>query len=290
MKKQTQNTGNLYLLSAAFAYSTMPILIRFLDAGNIPPISQVAMRYGFAFMIAFIYFVLIKKNKIELSKISPFLILVSVVGYGTTNLFFTKAILATTITSALFAFYTFALITPVLGSVFLKDKLKPIHIGALIVSAIGLSLLFDLSGGKTTGILFGLLSALTQSGYLIGTRKLKDLEPGFILLSSTFFGFIAIGLLALILETNFYTTQLASLSPSTWLATILFGLLNFIGWFLMSKGFQLAKASTGSLILLVENLFAIIFGYFLFSEIPTLGVVIGGLLILTSSALDYLKE
>src|SRR5947209_3727188 len=103
----------------------MPVLIRFLGSGGIPPVSQVFLRYIFAFLPAFIYYSAVAKAKfIFPKKHIALLLLTTVFGYGLCNLFFTIGILNTQVGNALFLFYSFAIIAPVLGFIFLKDKLN----------------------------------------------------------------------------------------------------------------------------------------------------------------------
>ena len=57
----------------------------------------------------------------------------------------------------------------------------------------------------------------------------------------------------------------------------------------MSKGFQLVKAATGSLVMLVENVFVVFIGYLFLAEIPTLATFLSGLLVIAAAALVTLK-
>jgi len=58
----------------------------------------------------------------------------------------------------------------------------------------------------------------------------------------------------------------------------------------MTKGFELFKASIGSVVLLVENVFAIILAAIFLNEIPTYLTIIGGGLIILSSVIVILKS
>jgi drug/metabolite transporter (DMT)-like permease len=57
----------------------------------------------------------------------------------------------------------------------------------------------------------------------------------------------------------------------------------------MSKGFEYVNASTGSILMLVENIFVIILALIWFGELPTLMSISGGTLILIGSALTITK-
>lgn len=75
----------------------------------------------------------------------------------------------------------------------------------------------------------------------------------------------------------------------SWLAALVAGAINFFGWFLMSKGFQYVKAATGSLVMLVENVFVVIIGMIFLQEMPTLMTIFGGLLVIAAAVLVTLK-
>ncbi|MEK7166232.1 MAG: DMT family transporter [Patescibacteria group bacterium] len=293
-KNKSSLQGITYLIISTLIYSIMPVLIRFLSAEQMPPNSQVFLRYIVAFSAAAIYFFVISKSKFKVHKKDlPLLILVGIFGYGLTNLLFTYGIIYTQVSNALFIFYCYAIITPVLGFIFLKEKVRQVHLIAFSLSLVALLFLFqpnNVSTWRLGGILaFG--SALTQSFYLIGRKKLVEYSSQFILLVSTFLGMVSVGLSAFIFESTFYfgPNGIHSLSSAAWMVTLLFGMGNFLAWLFMSKGFALVTTSTGSLVMLMENVFALFFVFMFFQEIPTLTTFFGGILIFTAIILVILK-
>jgi drug/metabolite transporter (DMT)-like permease len=284
--------GIFYLLTSTFLYSIMPVLIRFLGANKIPPMSQVFLRYIFAFISAATYFFIISKSKLQIKKKDiPMVILVSVFGYALSNLFFTYGTLFTQVSNALFIFYSYGIITPILAYFFLKEKLNKYNAVSLALTLISLLLLFQPNSVATwkLGAIFAVLAALGQSFYFIGRRKLANYDSKTLLLTSTFLGVLTLGLLSLVFENSFYQQEISNLSPRVWLVTLLFGLDNFLAWLFMTKGFRLIQASTGSVIMLLENVFAVIIAFTFLNEAPTFFTLMGGFLILTSSILVALK-
>ncbi len=285
--------GILLLLLAAFLYSIMTVLIRLLGAHGVPAASQVFFRYIFAFLAAGIYF-FVAKTKVTIQKKDILLLLsATIFGYALTNLFFTYGILYTQVSTALFLYYTYAIIAPILGFLFLKDKVNVFNIIALILSFIALLFLFQpntVVGTWKLGGFFGVLSALSTASYLILRKKLHQYPASFMMFINTLAGVAVVGVISLSLETSFYTQGgIQHLPPNIWLATILFGIDNFFAWFAMTKGFEYFQATTSSIILLSELIFGIIFAFFFFGEIPTYATVIGGGLIIISSALVIFK-
>jgi drug/metabolite transporter (DMT)-like permease len=292
MKISNSTKGILLLLASAFLYSIMPVMIRILGGGGLPPMSQVFLRYIVAFVSAAVYFVA-SKSKINLQKKDIVLLFfVTVFGYALTNLFFTYGILLTSVSNALFLFYTYAIIAPILGYFVLKDKINFANIVSLVISLVALILLFSPNSVPTwkLGGFFAILSALGQSAYLLLRRKLHKYPASVMMFINTLVGVVVVGALSLFFENSFYFNGgITHVKNSVWLTTVLFGVDNFLAWFTMTKGFEYFKATAGSIILLSELVFGIFFAFLFFKEIPTIATVVGGILILTSSTLVILK-
>lgn len=285
--------GAIFLLTAAFIYSTMPVLIRALGSQGIPPVSQVFLRYVFSFLAASTYFFVITKQKLILpNKNIGLLLFATIFGYGMTNVFFTIGILNTQVSNALFLFFTFVIWAPILGYVFLKEKVNKYNLSALALSMIAIYLLFQPSSLSTwkIGGAFALLAALAQASYIVARKKLSSYSASFMMIVNTFLGAFFVGFLSLILESKFYFgSEILNLNLNTWIITITFGFLNFMAWLAMTKGFEYFKASSSSIILLSELIFGVIFAFMFFGEIPTYLTLIGGALIAISSVVVILR-
>lgn len=271
----------------------MPVAIRILGRDGLSPVSQVFLRYSVACLVACFYFFIIKKAKIELHrKDIGIIVLTTVFGYALTNLAFTYGILLTQVSNALFLFYSYAIMVPFLGFLVLKEKMNKFNVLSMLLSFIALFLLFQPNGVSTwkIGGIFAILSALGQSFYLIGRKKLDLYPASLMMVMNTIVGVLVIGILSLTFDASFYFNggiQLVSLK--TWIITLLFGIDNFLSWLTMSKGFEYFNATTGSLILLSELIFGIVFALLFFAEIPTMFTVIGGIMILSSISVVILK-
>src|SRR3990167_4555007 len=289
MKPATK--GILYLLVSAFIYSSLSIFIRFLNAAKVEPSAQTLMRYLFAFLIAGVYFKLSKSKFIFDKKNLLLLTFTAVFGYALTNFFFTYAIIHTQVSTAMFIFYSFAILTPILAFIFLKEKANKFNFISLGLGLISLLLLFQPNALATLklGGLFAFLSALAQSFYLIARKKLNQYSSQELLVVSTAAGIVSMAGLTWLLSPTFYTIKLPTLALNSWLAAAIAGIFNFGGWFLMSKGFQMVKAATGSLVMLVENVFVVMIGFWFLNETPTLMTLFGGLLVIAAAVLVTLK-
>jgi len=292
MSKQTKK-GILLLLLSAFLYSIMPVMIRLLGYNGIPPLSQVSLRYVIAFLCALIYFKVIAKAKFNFPKKHiPLLLFASIVGYGFTNVFYTIGILNTLVSTTLFLTYLYAIITPVLGFIILKDKVNKFNLVSLLLSLFALMLLFQPTSYATwkIGGFFAFLSALATASYLIARKKLPEYRASYLMLINTFLGMLSVGALGVIVEYGFYFHGgIIHVSLSTWIVTILFGIDNFAAWITMTKGFEYFHATSASIILLSELVFGVFFAFLFFHEIPTVATFIGGILIVIASIVVILK-
>ncbi len=285
---KTHVQGVIYLITATVLYSIMPVLIRTLGKGNIPPITQVFLRYTVACMVAVIFFKLSKSRFLVRRKDIFLLCIVALFGYALGNVFYTFANLNTQIGTVLFIFNSSTVLGPLLGYVFLKERVSRSMIIATIIGLVSLFFLFS-PGPMATwkmGAIFALMSAIGSSLYVIGRKKLGAYDSSLILVANTSVGVVVVGLLSLLFESSFYVGGgIGTLSITTWVVTILFGLDNFAAYYCMTKGFQLLSAGEGSMIMLTENITGILFAYLFFREIPTMQASIGGILILFASLL-----
>ena len=284
--------GILYLFISVILYSIMPVLIRTLGHGHIPPASQVFLRYIVACLAAITYFVVTKTKFIVKKKDLPLLLTVALFGYALVNLFYTWANLSTQIGTVLFIFNCSTVMGPLLGFLFLKEKLNTPKIIAMMIGLISLFFLFKPGPFATweRGAIFALISAIGSSFYVIGRKKLGGYDSKLILLTSTTVGVVTLGIIAFVTETHFFTGGgIQTVAPITWVLTILFGLDNFTAYLFMTKGYQLVTAGTGSMVMLSENLIGVMFAFLFFAEVPTTTTIVGGVLVLIASTLVILK-
>ena len=71
---------------------------------------------------------------------------------------------------------------------------------------------------------------------------------------------------------------------------ILIGLLGSIANLLLTKSYQLAEVSLTTPLKYLSLVFAIIFGFYIFNEVPTIYTLSGAGLIVISSAIIFVRE
>ncbi|MBI2611128.1 DMT family transporter, partial [Candidatus Gottesmanbacteria bacterium] len=185
--------GIFYLILASLCYAVMSIFIRIVNT-EIPPFSQMFLRYFVTVTLAFI-FVKLQKQTIK-SKTSNGLILMILVaffGYTLSTVFFTFSILATTIATTLFLFSTNVIIAPILAFIILKERMPRNLLIAIGLSLIGALLLFqpDFQSKSVIGPLFALLASFATAVYYVGRRALKNHSAATMMFYATTTGFIS---------------------------------------------------------------------------------------------------
>lgn len=114
----------------------------------------------------------------------------------------------------MFIFYSFAILTPVLAFIFLKEKANKFNFISLGLGILSLLLLFQPNALSTwkLGSLFALLCALGQSFYLIARKKLNQYSSQQLMVTNTAAGVITMALFTLWLAPDFFTDKIMTLS------------------------------------------------------------------------------
>lgn len=273
--------GYIYLIGAALAYASMGVLIKFLSH-ELSPLTQTLYRLVIAGLLSFSW-VIIKKEKIILQskRDVPVLFLMGVFGYGLSIIAFTYAFNYASIANVLFVFSSYPIIVSFLAIYILKEKLKNVHIISLVVLFLGLVLIFNPThlSDHLTGNLISLFVAIAFAFYIIFSRILtkRGNSAEVITMLSIWIGVLTSAIGVLLFDKIIIPIHLL-----TYIGIIAFGFLNFIAHLFINKGFQLVKASTGTMVLLLEPIAGAAMGFIFFAEIPSSIFFLGAILIILS--------
>ena len=160
----------------------------------------------------------------------------------------------------------------VMGTVF-KQGFTKLQLGAIVCSIAGMIFLAGKGGDvNTLGIVCALVSAFTYGGYLIANEKgpANDLPIETKLFYVSLPGTVLFGILA------------PPAQPSGWLYVLASGLFTVGGYFLMMYGISLLGASTSAFVSMLEPIVSVAFSTIWFGDPVTVGVAVGGLLVLSS--------
>lgn len=128
------------------------------------------------------------------------------------------------------------------------------------------------------GVVFGLLTAVVYTGYLLSLRTAQRMKPRF----QPTIQLALISLLCALLLSGSVTLEGGDLSvpdTHTWVVLLLYGVMcQAFGWLVIARGLQTVDASRVSLMLLLQPTLAFIWDIVLFAR-PTTGLEVFGALI-----------
>ncbi len=272
---------------AITAISFASIFIRWSDA---PPVVIAAYRMLFAALIL-LPFVLMRKNREEvvlLERRHWWLILGIGMVLALHFLAFNAALKETTITSATILVTCHPIVVGVLGYIYLKER--PRHSGVgIAVGLIGVLVISsaDLSGGAIYGDLLALVGMLAAAVYLLGGRVLRQ-SVGVITYAFLLYSTAAAVLFLVALGSNAplwpYPAEEFAIFFALAIVSTIFG-HTILNWSL-----RYLPAAFVSVSMLGEPVGASILAFLLLSETPSLGVAIGGAMVLAGILLTAGSE
>lgn len=184
---------------------------------------------------------------------------------------------------------TAPVIVALLSVLFLKERLGFNVITALVIAIVGTFLLVGFqpaSGGQVfSGVLLALGSATGYALVALTSRRLSNYHP----LQPVAFGFTvgAIVLLPFALSTGLTT----SLDASSWLRLLYLGLVpTALAYTLFTLGMRTTKATTATIVTLLEPLTAVILAFLLFREQLSATAILGGVLLIVAIVLLSKKQ
>ena len=164
-----------------------------------------------------------------------------------------------------------------------------IKIIALILTIIGLLLIFNLSLAKGT-LLAALAAIIAGSAAGIEVTFTKKVSNSYSPLQLSIFTWAVIFISHLILSKvvgEIWTPVSLNLP---WLAVAGYAVSSLFAFFLVILGYKFSEPSIASIVGLLEIIFAIVFGVLFFSEILSASIIIGCLLIIAAAILTNIKD
>lgn len=281
-------SGFFILLTASFFYASYGIFSKIIGS-DFQPFTQSWTR-GLITLVCFACFGLITKQFVKIDKADLKYFLTSgVVGslaIGPT--FYSLAFLH--LGTALFIAYAATVITSyTLGKFMLKEKLNKISFAALILAFLGLVLVYrgDIYFNKLIPVLAAVASGTFFSIYFVFSKKIST---KYSTIQINTFGYtlaVFINLLIAVILGERFNSNFAS---SAWTANIGYGIAGFFGSGLTVYGFKFIDAHKGSIILLSEIIFGVLFGLLFFKELLNATTIFGGILIMIAAVLPNIYQ
>ncbi len=272
-----------YIIFSFIIWSSYGLLIK---SFNLNPFSLILYLSIFGSIFIFIY---IKKKSISFKfdlKTIALIGLASILLFGNTITYF-LALKYTSITNTVLSHYAAPIIAAFFIPIFLKEKIDRITIIALIISSIGILLIFFPKGSfiinrnDFIGIVFGISSAVCYAFLIILAKFLiKNIESLFLMFYENLYSILIILLLTPIIKNQLIVTK------TILLLYFFMGIThNFIAPLLYLEGLRKIKAQHAAILGYIEPVSAILMEIIFLKQIPDLGTIIGGILIIFSGIL-----
>ncbi len=265
--------GRLLIVAAAFLWSLAGVFIKFLD---VPPLTIVFYRSFFACLV-FTPFVRQVDWRINSA------LWVSVLTYTAAITAFVSANKLTTAANAIVLQYTAPIFVFLFSRVVLRERISRLNGVALLAGMIGVAIISLDSAGQPemAGVMLALLSGLLFAAYMINLLYTASVNPVFLTWINNA-GCTLLLLFAVWGQLALSTSQLGILAA---MGAVQLGL----PYFLFSKGLQSLSLMEASLIALIEPVLNPIWVALVVGEIPSIGTMTGGGLILAGLGVRYLS-
>ena len=256
------------MMACAFLWSVAGLFIKILDWNPF-------LIAGLRSLIAF-FFLLAIIRTVRLTWSWP--LLGAALANAATMLLFVAANKTTTAANAILLQYLAPVFTAVLSVVILKEHIRREQIFALILTPVGMILLFidRLSTGQLFGNLLALTSAFTFALMFIFTRMQKEGDPLQSLMAAH--AVTAVIALSVALFLPFPEFSARSLESILVLGVLQIGLASVF----FSYGIKRISAVSANLITLIEPVFNPVWVFLVLGEAPSTKAVLGGTVIIGS--------
>ena len=289
MKNSTK--GLLMVIISGIVFGTMPGAVTLCYGQGAVPELMVFFRYAMLTQ-SLIPFIIKEKGTWQIYKAHFFeFFLLSLVGVVTPLLLYTAYHhLATGLVTTIHFLYP--AIVALLSVLFLKEKMSPIRIAALLLSVGGIIVMAELSGQiSLVGILITLASALTWALYIVLLHRVKI--PGISSLQILFF--VSINSLVLMGIYGFangsFLAAIPNVTPLGWLLMPLFSLIiAVLGSAFFAFGVRKTDAQLSAIASTMEPIVSILVGIIFLSEKFTVRTIIGCVMVLTAVVLLSLSD
>lgn len=175
----------------------------------------------------------------------------------------------------------------IFGNLLYKEQLNNTKIASIILSLLGLSLIFsvEFSMEKLQFIIFGLLSGISTALWNTLSKKVSDRYPN----AQLVFVDASVALCATLIGSLIVKDSAPLLTNSVWTWQVLYAVTQISAVAFVILGFRYLEAQTASVILPIEVIFAVFFGFLFFHEILPPKTLLGGLLIASAAILPQIS-
>lgn len=192
--------------------------------------------------------------------------------------------------TASFLFYaSFTIFAYILGFIFFKEKIDSIKVIALLLSIIGMLLIFTFSFSwiLLLPMMMAIVNGIASGGEVTFSKKISGKYSN-VQINALVFGSIAVThfFISLFLRESFDPQLLTTSLP----ILLVYVIAAIIGMVTVIAGFKYVEPSIGAIVGLLEIVFSVILGFLFFQESLSPKILLGGGLILVAAILPSLVD
>ncbi|WP_271274332.1 DMT family transporter [Aliamphritea hakodatensis] len=276
-----------YMLLSALSFSMMAVCVKAVSLYGIPVLEIVAARSLVSLVLSYID---IKRKRISIWGNNKVLLLARG-GVGALSLICVYyAVITLPLAEATVLQYTYPVFTALIALWVLKENIQLASIYCFIISISGLAVMVspDIGFDSTERLsLFSIVVALIGAfgsavAYVIVRALSRSDDVSVIII---YFPLIAFPLSVLMLGDDFIFPDIESAA-----LLILVGIFTQIGQFGLTKAMSVEKAGKVVAYSYIQVVFAVLFGWWVFSETPTLWTVLGGAMVILGALVNTLYK
>ena len=294
--------SRLFIALAAAIFGTIGLFVRQISL----PSAETALYRAVLAVLAIGTYLLITRQKIELSgmKKELILLLISGVAMGANWILLFEAYKYTTVSMATLSYYAAPVLITLVSTFLFREKLTPRKILCFVMSTLGILLItvsgsdggssplsgsspFSGSGTDHIGIMFGLCAAVLYATVVLLNKFIKNVEG----IQRTFLQFIAAvaTLFPYVMLTG--GTHLSSLNGAGWGFLLVVGLVHTgIAYCLYFSSLQHVSGQEAAVLSYIDPFVAVVLSVLLLHEPMSLMQMVGGAMILGFTLLNEMPE
>lgn len=285
-KRLHTTTGAEALFLAAFFYASTNALVRYMSPmwGDQ---AQVFARFTVAGLILFGINYLRKRRVVKALKGRIKLVVLLSILQATTILFYTLAVLNTTIANMLFVSYaTLMIVQFLLGTLLLKETVSRAKLLTILISMIGLAFYSHTFITGDIGIIYSALAGAMGAFVNLIYKKLANADRWSVLQVQYLLGAI----LLLGMTFAFGGDFIRTFSFEGVLVTLAFGITILLASYLLLYGYRHVDVNIGTVLSSTELVFGVLLGLVLFGEIPNKWELTSGILITAAALIAAIEQ
>lgn len=275
--------GILYAILSSVAFGLMPIFAKFAYVNGSNPTTVLIARFLLAAIILFIYLKCTKASLKVSKKQLSILLGIGMIGYTLTTqtLFVSYDYLGAGLATTLHFIYP--VVVCLIGYFFFKEKMSKSKILALIFAGLGIYSLIAMENNSlnTLGVTLALFSGVSYGINIIalGLKSIKTLNHNVVTM------YVCLGAtLGMFIYGTFTNTITLTFNFNIGIAYIGITLIStIVSMLLLLKAIETIGTASTSILGTFEPIVSVILGIILFGESLTISLIIGTILILTST-------